>query len=138
MEKALHFTKNVSGGIGKMKFPVITAAAAGFALMLAPLGAAASTTKTPAKKAAKTNVTSRWRAENVSGSIDMVDPSHKLLIVKGDSTIFDFVVTRRTKIMDGSKRTSLAQLSSKDNGQVKVHFVPERKGDVAASIEVSQ
>ena len=120
-----------------MKFPVMVAVTA-FALTLAPLAVAASTTKTPQKTAAKTDVISRWPAENVSGSIAMVDPSQKLLIVKGDSTIFDFVITPRTRIMDGNKRVTLAQLNAKDNGQVKVHFVPERKGDVAASITLSQ
>ena len=117
-----------------MKFPV---SAVAFALILAPLALAAST-KAPEKKTAKTDVISRWPAENVAGSIDMVDPSHRLLIVKGDSTIFDFVVTTHTRIMEGNKRVTLAGLSDKDEEQVKVHFLPERKGDVAASIELSQ
>jgi hypothetical protein len=138
MEKKRTFHKNVSGGSKKMKFPAIAVAVAAFALTLTPLAAAASQKNTPQKKVAKTDVVSRWPAENVSGSIDMVAPSQKLLIVKGGSTIFDFVVTRHTRIMDGNKRVTLAQLSSKDDGQVRVHFVPERKGDVAASIEVNQ
>jgi hypothetical protein len=135
MEKPPRFTKNVSGGLSKMKFPVMAATAVAFAVSLAPLAVAAKT-KAPEKKAAKTDVISHWPAENVAGSIDMVDPSQKLLIVKGDSTIFDFVVTSHTRIMEGNKRVTLAQLSSKN--QVKVHFVPERKGDVAASIELSE
>lgn len=122
-----------------MKIPFIPAAAA-LALAIAPaVVASGSTTSTPAKtRAKKEMIRSRWPAENVSGRIDRTDPSQKLLIVKGDQTIFDFVVTPRTKILDGNQKVSLADLMAKNNGQVTVHFIPERKGDVAASIELSQ
>jgi hypothetical protein len=70
----------------------------------------------------------------LSGLIDQVDASKHLLIVKGGGTTFDFLVTPRTKIRKAGERLSLGDLSAHKN--VKIHFVPERRGDVAESIEV--
>lgn len=85
----------------------------------------------------RAQVRDRWPAENLSGKIDMVEPGkNKLFVDALNGTTFDFVVTRATKIEDGSQRLTLAQLAAKNKGQVTVHYVPERKGDVASSIEV--
>jgi hypothetical protein len=122
-----------------MKTPVFAAVLGALALTIAPSAVASSSTTAPAKKADKTKaVRSNWPAENVSGSIDMVDPSQKLLIVKGDQTIFDFVVTPKTRILNGKQQLTLADLSSTNHSQVHVHFIPERKGDVAATIQLNQ
>ncbi len=105
-------------------------AALTFAVVTAFAGTAASKTST---------LRSRWPAENLSGQIDLVDTTHHLLIVKdSNGTTFDFEVTPATRIKAGAQKMTLADLSSKANGQVKVHFVPERKGDIARTIELGQ
>lgn len=82
---------------------------------------------------------SQWPAENVSGQIDMVDTAKHLLIVKNaDGTTFDFKVTPATRIREDGRKVTLADLSGKNNGEVRVHFVPERRGDIAESVKLGQ
>ena len=79
----------------------------------------------------------RWPAEDLSGRITMVEPGKKLVFVTDSSGItFDFVVTPATRITDGAKRLTLMDLPSDSKRQVAVHYIPERKGDVASSIEL--
>jgi hypothetical protein len=81
----------------------------------------------------------QWPAENLSGQIDIVDPAHNLVIMKDPSgTTFDFVVTHGTRIMQNGEKLKLADLASKTNQPITVHFIPERKGDIAATIKLSQ
>ncbi len=92
---------------------------------------------TTASKAEKPR--SQWPPENLSGKIDIVDTTNHLLIVKDSTgTTFDFKVTPATRIKEVGAKGSLADLSSKTNDEVTVHFVPERRGDIAESIKLSQ
>jgi hypothetical protein len=102
-------------------------------LACAALTATAGTTsKAPAHR-------NQWPAENLSGQIDMVDPAHNLVIMKDSSgTTFDFVVIHGTRIMQNGAKLNLADLASRTNQPITVHFIPERKGDVAATIKLSQ
>jgi hypothetical protein len=82
---------------------------------------------------------SQWPPENLSGHIDMVDTANHLLIVKDSSgTTFDFKVTPATRIREDGAKATLPDLSAKTNDEVTVHFVPERRGDIAESIKLNQ
>jgi hypothetical protein len=122
------FREKICIEVNTMKALFLVAAAV---LAAAPVCFASNTA--PAKTAATSEIRG-WPPEDLSGRIDQVDVSQHLLIVSGDGTTFDFVVTPRTKIRQGSAHLSLGDLSAHKN--VKIHFLPERRGDVAESIEV--
>ncbi len=66
----------------------------------------------------------RWAAQNLKGTISMVDPKMDLVVVRDSSGVpFDFKVARSTRIDAGAKREELSQLAP--NQSVSVHFVPE-------------
>ena len=97
----------------------------------------ASTKQT--EKAQKEAIHSPWPAESLSGRIAMVDPQKRLLVVKDSSGVpFDFIVGRSTRIDSGKGRMKLPELASLQNDSVSIRYVPERKGDVAESIKLSQ
>jgi hypothetical protein len=78
-----------------------------------------------------------WPAETITGTIMMVDPAARLLVVEGpDRVPFDMQVDPGTRIVSGNQRLSLRDLSVKTNDTVSVRFVPEARGDVARSIRV--
>lgn len=126
-----------------MKRKVLAAcSAASFTFLMAvPLGAAnkpvtpaAQTHKTSAKEPARV----AWPVETLSGQIMMVDPALNVTVVKGpDGVPFDMIVTHATRIKSGDRTLGLSDLSSDTNKNVSVKFVPERKGDVARSIQLN-
>ena len=77
-------------------------------------------------------------AETLSGKITMVDPAHKLVVVEpSDGVPFDMVVTAKTRIKAGDQAIALKDLTREMNRTVSVRFNPERRGDVATSIQVN-
>jgi len=123
-------------------FNVLGAASCAFLLALPALAAnteaaAAHKTsihKTTADKPART----AWPAEALSGKIVMVDPAMHLAVVKDAGGIpFDLIVTRSTRVTSGHQTLKLSDLSSHMNKTVSVKFVPERKGDIARSIQLN-
>ncbi len=123
------------------KLAISTLAAAVCALLFAlPAAAADSAKSAPAKtKATKpTTVRSAWPAETLSGKIMMVKPDEKMIVVQAaDRVPFDMVVTPKTRIQAGNRIVTLKDLAQDQNKPVSVKFVPERRGDVAESIQVS-
>ncbi len=106
-----------------MKVIYLIAAAA-----LLPSAAWASTTT-------KSKPATRWPAEQISGTLSMVDINNNLLIVRDSSgTPFDFKITPSTRIDAGARREPLSQLSAND--PVSIRFIRESTGDVARSIDV--
>jgi len=88
--------------------------------------------------AAKKTVRSAWPPETLSGQILMVDPAKKLVVVKGPSGVpFDMDVSASTRIRSGNQKLTLKDLASDRQKNVSVRFVPERRGDVARSIQVT-
>lgn len=78
-----------------------------------------------------------WPAETISGTISMVEPGQKVVVIKNDNVPFDMVVTRKTRIMAGNQSVRLDDLSKYQNKNVSVHFVPEGRGDIAQSIKIN-
>ena len=92
---------------------------------------AATTTKTVARHAIPT----RWQAQQLKGTISMVDPQQDLLVVRDPSgTPFDLQVHRSTHILQGRSSVKLSQLSK--NESVSIRYIPEARGDIAQRIEV--
>jgi hypothetical protein len=98
--------------------------------------AAKKTTAAPANAGAvHQTAEQRWAAQNLKGTISMVDPKQNLVVVRDSSgVLFDLTVGRSTRIDMGAKREELAQLTPKES--VSVHYVPEARGDVARTIQV--
>lgn len=123
-----------------MKRNVLTAlSAASCAFLLAvPVMAANKPAVATHKTSAKHTARSTWPAESLSGRIVMVNPTLNLAVVKGpDGTPFDIIVTPSTRIASGGQTLKLSDLSSDTNKNVSVKFVPERKGNVARSIQLN-
>lgn len=113
--------------------------AIGFSLVsCAPtVWAANKTTTAPANaSAAQHATTKRWPAEDLKGTISMVDPKMDLVVVRDSSGVpFDIKVERSTRIDAGAKREDLAQLAPKQS--VSIRYVPEVRGDIAQKIKVN-
>lgn len=99
--------------------------------------AATKTTSAPASASADHHATmKRWPAENLKGTVSMVDPKMNLVVVRDSSGVpFDIKVAHTTRIDSGAKREQLSQLAPKQS--VSVHFVPEKRGDIAQTIQVN-
>ncbi|HUA20099.1 MAG TPA: hypothetical protein VMB25_15225 [Bryobacteraceae bacterium] len=97
---------------------------------------AGNAAKSPA--AAAKGAREAWPAETLSGKIMAVDPAQDLLIVKGaDGVPFDMDVRASTRIRSGNQKLTLKALSSDLKKNVSVHFVPERSGDIARTIQLN-
>ena len=60
------------------------------------------------------------------------------MVVKDSSGVpFDMMVNHGTRIKAGNREVRLGDLSSDVNKKASVRFVPERKGDVAESIQTN-
>ena len=95
--------------------------------------AAQKTTRMAAKKAR-----TAWPAESLSGTIAMVNTAeHRVVVTDSNGTPFDMIVTPSTRIRSGDRSLKLNDLASRTNKGASVHFVPERRGDVARSIQVN-
>lgn len=92
----------------------------------------------PAVAAQKSAPRSAWAPETLTGTISMVDPALRVVVVKDSSGIpFDIVVNRATRIQAGNQELKLKDLSSDVNKSVSLKFVPERGGDVARTIRLN-
>lgn len=119
----------------KIQLSILTAIACALPLVI-PLSAASTPATKPAKKTAA--VRTIWPAETLSGTITMVDPSLKTVVVKTSGGVpFDMVVTRNTRIKLGDRAITLQDLQEDTNKGVSVKFVPERRGDVARTIQLN-
>jgi hypothetical protein len=100
------------------------------------LWAATKTTSAPANAEHHATM-KRWGAEDLKGTISMVDPKMNLVVVRDSAGVpFDIKVARSTRIDAGAKREELSQLAPKQS--VSIHFVPEGRGDIAQKIRVNQ
>jgi hypothetical protein len=79
-----------------------------------------------------------WPPETLSGTITMVDPAIKTVVIQtSDGIPFDMVVTGNTRIESGDRAITLQDLRQDMNKGVSVRFVPERRGDVARTIRLN-
>jgi hypothetical protein len=77
-------------------------------------------------------------AEDLSGTITVVDPSDKEVTLVGSNGVpYDFQVTRKTLVELGDKNIGANELASESHKQATVHFVPTSRGNLAESIQIS-
>ena len=82
--------------------------------------------------------TAAWKPETLSGTIAKVDPDQKLVVVQAsDGVPFDMVLTAKTSIKSDDGAITVKDLTQDMNKTVTVTFTPERRGDVATSIQVN-
>lgn len=95
-----------------------------------------------AKAAAKTTGQAghtMLRPETLSGTISLVDPALKLVVVRDSSGVpFDIKVDASTHIASTNGKLTLNDLNSDLNRNASIKYIPERRGDVAETISVSQ
>lgn len=124
----------------KRKLSTALGAAACAFFLTVPLTAASKTATASHQTKTTLNETRHraWPAETLSAKITMVDPAGKLVVLeRSDGVSFDMIVTPSTRIRSGSRMLKLSGLASDKNKNASVHFVPERRGDVAQSIQVT-
>lgn len=99
---------------------------------------ASTSTTTGKKMTATTSMRNAWKPETLTGKITSVDPDRNLMIVETkDGIPFDMLVTPNTRIKSGDRGLDLKDLRQDVNKNVSVRFTPERRGDVASSIQVN-
>jgi len=77
-------------------------------------------------------------AEDLSGTITVVDPSDKeVTLVGSNGVVYDFDLTRRTRVELSDKTIGANQLAAETHKQATVHFVPTSRGNMADSIQIS-
>lgn len=75
--------------------------------------------------------------ETISGTITLVVPEKKLLVVTTAKGVpLNFVVSPATRIRAGQQKLKLEDLAGRLNQKVSVTFVPTRRGNLARSVEV--
>jgi hypothetical protein len=119
--------------------PSILAVAACALCSAIPLAAANGPAASKSKNTATAKVKrGAWPPETLSAKIAMVDPDRKRVILETpDQVTYDMVVTSKTRIKSGGQVLTLKDLSWDKNKAVSVSFVPERRGDVARSIQIT-
>jgi hypothetical protein len=75
-------------------------------------------------------------AEDVSGTILLVDTSDSTMTVAVNGTPCVFRLTKKTKIQIGGSKGNLDALAKQINQNVTVHFVPRSDGNYAETVDV--
>jgi U3 small nucleolar RNA-associated protein 14 len=78
-------------------------------------------------------------AEDLSGTITLVDPSDKEITLVGSNGVpYDFVLTKKTRIevANTNQKIAMNELSSESHKQATIHFVPDADGNLAESIQI--
>lgn len=77
-------------------------------------------------------------AEDLSGTISMVDPNEKELTLVGSNGVpYDFQLTKKTMVELSNSKIGMNELASESNKQATIHFVPRSDGNLAKSIQIS-
>jgi hypothetical protein len=76
--------------------------------------------------------------ETLSGTVQTVAADQNLLVISGPNGVpYDMTVTPKTLVVVNEKRGTIQSLASQVGKPVNVAFVPERNGDMATRIEVT-
>jgi hypothetical protein len=77
-------------------------------------------------------------AESLSGSVQMVAADQDLLVVKGPNDVpYDLKVTPKTLVVVGEKKGTIQSLADQVGEHVIVAFTPQRDGNFATRVEVT-
>jgi hypothetical protein len=121
-----------------VKHPILAVAACVLCAAIPLAAANGPAAKTKAKDTPRAALKrSAWPPETLSGRIAAVDPDHNRVVVEtADQVSYDMMVTAKTRIKSGNQALTLKDLSQDKNKNASVNFTPERRGDVAKSIEL--
>lgn len=76
-------------------------------------------------------------AEDLSGTIAMVDPSDKEVTLIGSNGVpYDFKLTKETAVELSNQKIGIKELNSESHKQATVHFVPRTDGNLAENIKI--
>jgi hypothetical protein len=140
-----------------MRFACVLMMAVGILLGVPALGANNSATNTTAKAVTKSKpapgenamksmtqpATEKTNhalapAEDLSGTISMIDATNKEITVIGSNGVpYDFELTKKTQVQLTNKTIELNELASESNKQATIHFIPRSDGNLAKSIRIS-
>jgi hypothetical protein len=92
------------------------------------------TIKAPAKKMSHVLAS----AEDLSGTITVVDASERELTLIGPNGVpYDFDLTRKTRVELSNNQIGVKELANESHQQATIHFVPTSHGNLAESINIS-
>ncbi|HVC00002.1 MAG TPA: hypothetical protein VNJ12_11815 [Candidatus Dormibacteraeota bacterium] len=94
----------------------------------------------PAKAAATTQMAGLGfgTPESLSGTVQVVAADQNLLVVKGPNGVpYDLKVTPKTLVVVNEKRGTIESLATQVGKAVTVAFVPQREGDFATRVEIT-
>jgi hypothetical protein len=97
-----------------------------------------SAMKSPAKSAAKKTSHVLASAEDLSGTITVVDPTDEEVTLVGSNGVpYDFKLTKKTQVELSDKRIRANELAGESHKQATIHFVPRSDGNLAERIQIS-
>jgi hypothetical protein len=77
-------------------------------------------------------------AEDLSGTITLVDPAAKEITLVGSNGIpYDFDLTRTTRIQLSNQKIEVNELASETHKSATIHFLPTSRGNLAQTIQIS-
>lgn len=77
-------------------------------------------------------------AEDLSGTITLVDPNDKEITLVGSNGVpYDFELTKKTQVELANQKIRMNELSSESHKQATIHFVPKSDGNLAESIQIN-
>jgi len=121
----------------KQKILTIVTALCCALLLGAVPGIASSKSGNEAKKAPARADHQMWSPVTFSGTISMVDPAERLVVVRDSTGVpFDVVVTHATRIRSGDQKLTLPELAAQTDKAVSVTLIPEKRGDMGKMIQV--
>jgi hypothetical protein len=115
---------------------IVLPIAAALAMVASSFAADANSAKATAHRSAHARA---WAPQTVSGTLTIVEPAQKRIVVQTASGVpYDMDITRATRIENRGQRVSLQALNQDVNQAVEVKLIPERRGDVAAWIRIGK
>jgi hypothetical protein len=77
-------------------------------------------------------------AEDLTGTITMVEPSDKEITLVGSNGVpYDFELTKNTQVELANQKIGMNELSSESHKQAIIHFVPKSDGNLAESVQIN-
>jgi len=108
------------------------------ATMKTSAAASKSAMKSPAKSSSRNRGHVLASAENLSGTITVVDPTDKEVTLVGSNGVpYDFKLSKKTQVELSNNKIGMNELAGESHKQATIHFVPRSDGNLAESIQIS-
>jgi hypothetical protein len=118
-------------------FSFVLMLAIGVSLAATPTGSNHSTGQTSAKASAKEMGHVLAPAEELSGTITMVNSADKEVTLVGSNGVpYDFQLTKKSDVELANQKIGVNALAGELNRQATIQFVPTSHGNLVKSIEI--